>query len=211
MRRLMLMTIVATLSLCLASCRKDFYSLIGLDTDAPIELRLYGSNYEWRGEKFGSNAGYFTDSNHPDIVIKDDVGFTLDLRRSVTSQNGNTADLYLYINNDLSPLELNRVYSLVLLGDGMACIDFSERGATQTLPSGGTVTEIITHCYKATQGYITITAMEKYNGDYLISGEFEFKGVCQRDGDVLEVRDGKFSDCRICVSEGRDCHGVEVK
>jgi hypothetical protein len=93
----------------------------------------------------------------------------------------------------------------------MACIDIQERGATQTLPGGGTVTDIITHCYRATDGYLKITKMEPYSGDYLLSGEFRFNAECQTDGDVLEVTNGKFSNCRVCVSYGSDCHGNDVE
>ena len=203
-------TFLASLLLSLTACEKDFGSLIGLDADAPIECRLSGSNYKWRGEKFSSDGGIYTSNNHPEIVMKDDGGFSLELYRNLVSKNGNEATLYLYINNS-KPFKLNETYSLVLLGKGMACIDFREQGATTTLPSGGTVTDIITHCYKATDGYLKITKMEPYAGDYLISGEFRFKGKCVTDGDVLEVTKGKFNNCRVCISYGSDCHGNEVE
>jgi hypothetical protein len=210
MKAITYITLLASLILGLTSCEKDIYSIAGIDADAPIELRLNGSNYGWNNEKFTSDAGIYTSYNHPEIVMKDGGGFTFELDRSLVSDKGNEAELHIYINNSKT-FKLNEVYSLVLLGDGMACIDIFERGATQTLPSGGTVTDIITHCYKATDGYLKITKMEPYAGDYLISGEFRFKGKCVTDGDVLEVTKGKFNNCRVCISYGSDCHGNEVE
>ena len=198
--------IASCVALGLASCSKDFASIIGIDADATIEMKLYGSNYNFNGEKFMSTAGYFTEYNHPEIVMKEDGGFTLDLYRELGSGKGNQLTFNLYINNDHSTLELKKVYSLVLLGDAQACIDIRERGDSQTLPGGGTVTEIITHCYRAIDGYIKFTKIEEYGSDYLFSGEFSFKGQCANDKDIVEVRNGKFTACRVCVSVDGKCH-----
>ena len=96
------------------------------------------------------------------------------------------------------------MYSLTLLGKGRACVDFQERGATTTLPSGTTVTDIITLCYRAVDGYIIFTSREEYGEDYLLSGEFEFRGRTT-DGDEIEVRQGKFANCRICFATETEC------
>ena len=206
MRRVTHILFTVILLLGLVSCEKDFSSIIGIDAAAPIEMKLSGSNYNWKNEKFSSDGGIFTTNNHPEIVMKDNGGFTLELDRWVTSKNNAEAELNLYINID-KPFKENEVYSLA----DMACIDFHERGATTTLPSGGTVTDIIIHCYRATEGYIKITKINTYASNHLISGEFEFKGKCQDHGDTIEVSSGKFSDCQIHISYGTDCHGGKVE
>lgn len=206
MRRFAHIIIVVCLALCGVSCKKDFASMLGIDADAPIEMRLYGSNYGWSGDKFSSNAGYFNNINHPEIVIKDDGGFTLDLHRDLESKSGNSLCFNIYINNRYSTFELDHVYSLVLVGDAMASIEFSEKGPSRPLPGGGTVTDIITHRYSAIDGYLIISSMEEYNDDFLISGEFSFRGRCDELDDIVEVRDGKFKDCRVCVSYGKGCN-----
>ncbi|MBO5716891.1 MAG: hypothetical protein J6R50_02070 [Alistipes sp.] len=207
MRKFILVSIVSMISLTFVSCSDEFW---GIDSNATISMNLYGSGYGWRGEKFSSSTGIFNDMDHPEFVIKDSGGFTLDLYRYVTSEEGNSARLNIYINNSVSPLELDRVYSLVLLGDAMACLEFSERGATKPLPGGGSVTEYITRCYKALDGYVIFTRAEEYGSDYKFSGEFSFTGWCEELGDTVEVRNGKFEDCRICVSIGQDCNSDKV-
>ena len=206
MRRITHILSVVTLLLGIVSCEKDFFSVIGLDAAAPIECKLSGSNYNLRDKKFSSDGGVYTSNNHPEIVMKDDGGFSLELYRNLVSKNGNEATLYLYINNS-KPFKLNETYNLA----DMACIDFREQGATTTLPSGGTVTDIITHCYRATEGTFRITKMETYGSDHLISGEFQFKAKCGAHGDTLEVKSGKFSNCRIHISYGTDCNGNKVE
>ena len=68
------------------------------------------------------------------------------------------------------------------------------------------MTDIITHRYSAIDGYLIISSMEEYNDDFLISGEFSFRGRCDELDDIVEVRDGKFKDCRVCVSYGKGCN-----
>ena len=206
MRGLTRILLVVALLFGLMSCEKDLGSIIGIDADAPIHLRLDGSDFKWKNEKFSSDAGYFTANNHPEIVIKDGKGFTLDLDRGLVSKNGNEATLYIYINSD-EIIEVNRLYNLA----DMACVDIRESGATQTLPSGGTVTTIITHCYRATEGSLKITRIETYGDYYLISGEFKFTGKCTTDGDIVTVSSGKFSDCKVHISYGTDCHWYLVE
>lgn len=199
MKRLLHVTLVAIMVTLLMACAKDFGYIIGLDTDAPISLTLYGSRYEWEGEEFTSDGGVFTDRNHPEMVINSDGGFKFDLRRGLASASGKDATLYFYLENLHSDFELDKVYSLTLLGKGRACIDFTERGATETLPSGTTVTEMLTYCYRAADGYIIFTSREEYLGDYTLSGEFAFTGVSD-EGDILEVQEGKFTNCRVCFA-----------
>ncbi len=204
MKRLLHISLIAISVVVFSACAKDFGYIIGLDTDAPISLTLYGSRYEWEGEEFTSDGGVFTDRNHPEIVIGDDGGFKFDLRRGLESESGKAATLYFYLDNFNSDFEIDKVYSLTLLGKGRACVDFQERGATTTLPSGTTVTDIITLCYRAVDGYIIFTNREEYGEDYLLSGEFEFTGRTT-DGDELEVRKGKFTDCRVCFATEAGC------
>lgn len=204
MRRTILYIILMLTMLGELSCAKDFSSLFGIDADAPIEATLYGSRYGWNGEKFTSNAGIFTGRNHPEILINSDGGFEFELRRTLGSEAGLSATLYFYLDNFHSDFEPNKVYSLTLLGKGRACIDFQERGGTTTLPSGTTVTDIITHCYRAVDGYIIFTRCEVCGDERLCSGEFEFTG-CTDEGDRLEVRKGKFADCRICFATEAGC------
>lgn len=200
------LVIAIGLSLLLGSCAKDFYSLFGLDVDAPISLELTGSRYEWDGELFASDGGYYSYGNHPDLIIHEDGGFTFDLHRSLGSEVGKGAELSLHIDDYDAPYELNKVYSLVILGDAYASITFRERGMTYPLPSGTTVTEYITHEYKAKDGYIIFTKQEEYGDGYLLSGEFKFRGVCE-DGDEISVENGTFRDCRVHESHGDSCEG----
>lgn len=189
----------------MTSCFKDFGYIIGLDADAPMEATLYGSRYDWDGEKFSSEGGIFTYRNHPEIIVNRDGGFEFDLYRGLKSNTGKGATLYFYLDNFHSDFEVGKVYSLALLGENQACIDFQERGATTTLPSGATVTDIVTYCYKATDGYIIFTKREEYMNDYVMSGEFEFTGRT-KDGDEIEVRKGKFSNCRVCFRQDEGCN-----
>ena len=204
MKRLLHISLIAISVVVFSACAKDFGYIIGVDADAPISLTLYGSRYEWEGEEFTSDGGIFTNRNHPEIVIGDDGGFKFDLRRGLESASGKDATLYFYLDNFHSDFEIDKVYSLTLLGKGRACVDFQERGATTTLPSGTTVTDIITLCYRAIDGYIIFTSREEYGEDYLLSGEFEFTGRT-KDGDELEVRKGKFTDCRVCFATDEGC------
>ena len=98
MRRITHILSAVTLLLGIVSCEKDFFSVIGLDAAAPIECKLSGSNYNLRDKKFSSDGGIYTSNNHPEIVMKDDGGFSLELYRNLVSKNGNEATLYLYIN-----------------------------------------------------------------------------------------------------------------
>ena len=195
MRHLTHILITIALLLGITSCEKDFGSIIGLDASAPIECKLSGSNYNWKGEKFSSEGGVFTTNNHPEIVMKGGGGFTFKLHRDLVSKNGNEATLYIYIDSDRT-FKVGDTYNIT----DMVCFDFFEQGVTTTLPSGGTVTDIITHCYRATEGTFRITKMEHYGADYLISGEFKFEGKCTKDGDTVDVSRGKFKDCRVRVS-----------
>lgn len=205
MRRLSHILLVVFSLLVLVSCAKDFGYILGLDTDAPMEVTLSGSRYNFDEERFSSDGGIFTWRNHPEIVVGDDGGFEFDLYRGLGSESGMEATLYFYLDNFHSDFEVDKVYSLTLLGRGRACIDFSERGATTTLPSGTTVTEIITYCYRAVDGYIIFTQREPYGtDDYLCSGEFRFTGRTEQ-GDELEVSRGKFSNCRICFTTEEGC------
>jgi hypothetical protein len=200
MKALFKISLVTLLVLTLTSCAKDFAYIIGIDADAPISFTLHGSRYDWRGEMFKSDAGIFTHNNHPEIIIDDECGFELDLYRVLTTESGKAATLYFYLENLHSELEVGKVYSLTLLGKGRACVDFQEYGKTETLPSGTTVTDILTYCYRAIDGYIVFNSIEVYGGDCLISGEFEFTGMSE-EGDQLELRNGKFKDCRVSVSK----------
>ena len=207
MRRGILYMVLAVAVLGMTSCAKDFGYIFGRDVDAPISMELNGSRYEWNEELFSSDTGIYTHGNHPDLVIHDGGGFSFELRRVLSCDSRQDAELRLHIENDYSNFELNRVYSLTLVGNAFAAVSFREQGATQTLPSGGTVTDIITYTYDATEGYILFTEMERYSEDsYLLSGEFSFKGV-DSDGDELEVSNGKFADCCIHVSHGDRCDG----
>lgn len=209
MRRSILYVVLSVAMLGFTSCAKDFGYIIGLDADAPISLELNGSRYEWNEELFESGGGIYTSRNHPELIIHDRGGFTFELRRALETDAGKSAELYFCIENEISTFELDKAYSLILVGESFAEVNFSETGATQTLPSGTTVTEIINYSYDAKDGYILFTDMEEYSGgSYLMSGEFSFRGV-NSDGDELVVRNGKFENCRVHVSYGDECDGRE--
>ena len=207
MRRFILVSLLSVLALGFVSCLDEY---MGLDSNAQISMNLYGSGYDWKGEKFSSSTGIFNDWNHPEFVIKNTGGFTLNLSRELGSEVGNRLQFHIYINNDYSPLELDRVYSLVLLGESMASVEFSDKGVTKPLPGGGTVTEYVTRCYKAVDGYIKFTRAEEYGDDYKFSGEFSFCGRCEEFDDSIEVRNGTFENCRICVALGDGCNSDKV-
>ncbi len=195
------------LSLTLVSCAKDFYSIFGVDVDAPISVKLSGSRYEWNEELFSSDTGSFSNYNHPDLILHEDGGFTFEMGRSLVCEDGKDAYLSIYIEDEDSPYQLNRVYSLVILGKSRASITFNELNETHTLPSGTTVTDYIAYRYEAVDGYLIFTKQESYGGGYLLSGEFRFKGVSE-DGDEIFVEHGTFKDCRVHELHGDYCMGL---
>ena len=206
MRRL-LTTLFVIISMCtLSSCERDFLSLFHLDGEAPISIKLYGSRYDFDGKKLKSDGGVFSPNNHPEMVIYSEGGFKFDLYRHISGAGDTEATIYFSLESPNADFELNRRYSLATADESYACIEFKERGETETLPSGGTVTDIITYRYNAVSGHIIFTDREPYGDDYLFSGEFEFVGRT-KDGDEIEVRRGKFSDCRICFCYDVGCNG----
>ena len=206
MRRL-LTTLFVAISMCsLSSCERDFLSLFHLDGEAPISIKLYGSRYDFDGEKLKSGGGVFSPNNHPEMVIYSEGGFKFDLYRHISGAGDTDATIYFSLESPNADFELNRRYSLATADESYACIEFREPGQTEELPSGGTVTHINTYRYNAEDGHITFTKQEPYGDDYLFSGEFEFVGRT-KDGDEIEVRSGQFSNCRICFKFGEGCNG----
>lgn len=187
-------------------CKKDFYSLFGVDTDAPISVELSGSRYDFRSTLFTSNTGYFTDHNHPEIVIREGGGFSFELYRELDSTVGIGAMLDIDIDFEDSTFELDKVYTLIDVEGSRACISFREQGASTPLPGGGTVTDIVTHSYHAIDGWIIFREQEPYgSSDCLFSGEFSFRGRSEQD-DTIELRKGTFTDCRVCWRGGKGCN-----
>ena len=187
-------------------CEKDFYSIFGVDADAPITVELSGSRYDFRSTLFSSNAGMFTDNNHPEIVIREGGGFSFDLYRELSSSVGMGATLDFDIDFEDSAFELDKVYTLVDVEGSRACISFREQGASTPLPGGGTVTDIIVHDYHAIDGWIIFREQEPYgHSGYLFSGEFSFRGRSEQ-GDTIELRKGTFTDCRVCWRGGKGCN-----
>jgi hypothetical protein len=187
-------------------CEKDFYSIFGVDADAPITVELSGSCYDFRSTLFSSNAGYFTDRNHPEIVIREGGGFSFELYRELSSSVGMGATLDFDIDFEDSTFELNKVYTLIDVEGSRACISFREQGASTPLPGGGTVTDIIVHDYYAIDGWIIFREQEPYgHSGYLFSGEFSFRGRSEQD-DTIELRKGTFTDCRVCWRGGKGCN-----
>ena len=187
-------------------CKKDFYGIFGMDTDAPISVELSGSRYGFCSTLFSSNTGYFTDYNHPEIVIRQGGGFSFELYRELGSSVGIGATLDFDIDFEDSAFELDKVYTLIDVEGSRACISFKERGATTPLPGGGTVTDIIVHNYHAIDGWIIFHEQEPYgSSSFLFSGEFSFRGRSD-EGDTIEVRKGTFTDCRVCWRGGKGCN-----
>ena len=187
-------------------CKKDFYGIFGMDTDAPISVELSGSRYGFCSTLFSSNTGYFTDYNHPEIVIRQGGGFSFELYRELGSSVGIGATLDFDIDFEDSAFELDKVYTLIDVEGSRACISFKERGATTPLPGGGTVTDIVTHSYHAIDGWIIFHEQEPYgSSSYLFSGEFSFRGRSD-EGDTIELRKGTFTDCRVCWRGGKGCN-----
>ena len=187
-------------------CKKDFYGIFGMDTDAPISVELSGSRYGFSSTLFSSTTGYFTDYNHPEIVIREGGGFSFELYRELGSSVGIGATLLFDIDFEDSAFELDKVYTLVDVEGSRACISFSERGATTPLPGGGAVTDIIAHNYHAIDGWIIFHEQEPYgSSSFLFSGEFSFRGRSD-EGDTIEVRKGTFTDCRVCWQGGKGCN-----
>ena len=84
---------MALLLLVSTGCKKDFYGIFGMDTDAPISVELSGSRYGFSSTLFSSNTGYFTELNHPEIVIREGGGFSFELYRELDSSVGIGATL----------------------------------------------------------------------------------------------------------------------
>ena len=187
-------------------CKKDFYGIFGMDTDAPISVELSGSRYGFCSTLFSSNTGYFTDYNHPEIVIRQGGGFSFELYRELGSSVGIGATLLFDIDFEDSTFELDKVYTLIDVEGSRACISFKERGATTPLPGGGAVTDIIAYDYHAIDGWIIFHEQEPYgSSSFLFSGEFSFRGR-NDEGDTIEVRKGTFTDCRVCWQGGKGCN-----
>lgn len=187
-------------------CKKDFYGIFGMDTDAPISVELSGSRYGFCSTLFSSNTGYFTDYNHPEIVIRQGGGFSFELYRELGSSVGIGATLDFDIDFEDSAFELDKVYTLIDVEGSRACISFKERGATTPLPGGGAVTDIITYDYHAIDGWIIFHEQEPYgSSSFLFSGEFSFRGRSD-EGDTIELRKGTFTDCRVCWQGGKGCN-----
>ena len=187
-------------------CKKDFYGIFGMDTDAPISVELSGSRYGFSSTLFSSNTGYFTDYNHPEIVIRQGGGFSFELYRELGSSVGIGATLLFDIDFEDSAFELDKVYTLIDVEGSRACISFKERGATTPLPGGGAVTDIITYDYHAIDGWIIFHEQEPYgSSSFLFSGEFSFRGRSEQ-GDTIELRKGTFTDCRVCWRGGKGCN-----
>ena len=186
-------------------CKKDFYGIFGMDTDAPISVELSGSRYGFCSTLFSSNTGYFTDYNHPEIVIRQGGGFSFELYRELSSSVGIGATLDFDIDFEDSAFELDKVYTLIDVEGSRACISFKESGATTPLPGGALVTDIITYDYHAIDGWIIFHEQEPYgSSSFLFSGEFSFRGRSD-EGDTIEVRKGTFTDCRVCWQGGKGC------
>ena len=187
-------------------CKKDFYGIFGMDTDAPISVELSGSRYDFCSTLFSSNTGYFTDYNHPEIVIRQGGGFSFELYRELGSSVGIGATLDFDIDFEDSAFELDKVYTLIDVEGSRACISFKERGATTPLPGGGAVTEIVAYNYHAIDGWIIFHEQEPYgSSSFLFSGEFSFRGRSD-EGDTIELRKGTFTDCRVCWRGGKGCN-----
>ena len=187
-------------------CKKDFYGIFGMDTDAPISVELSGSRYGFSSTLFSSNTGYFTDYNHPEIVIRQGGGFSFELYRELGSSVGIGATLDFDIDFEDSAFELDKVYTLIDVEGSRACISFKERGATTPLPGGGAVADIIAYDYHAIDGWIIFHEQEPYgSSSFLFSGEFSFRGRSD-EGDTIELRKGTFTDCRVCWQGGKGCN-----
>ena len=187
-------------------CKKDFYGIFGMDTDAPISVELSGSRYGFCSTLFSSNTGYFNDYNHPEIVIREGGGFSFELYRELGSSVGIGATLDFDIDFEDSAFELDKVYTLIDVEGSRACISFKERGATTPLPGGGAVTDIIAYDYHAIDGWIIFHEQEPYgSSSFLFSGEFSFRGRSEQ-GDTIELRKGTFTDCRVCWQGGKGCN-----
>lgn len=206
MRTRLIYCFMALSLLLTVGCEKDFYSIFGVDADAPITVELSGSRYDFRSTLFSSNAGMFTDNNHPEIIIREGGGFSFELYRELSSSVGMGATLDFDIDFEDSTFELDKVYTLIDVEGSRACISFREQGASTPLPGGGTVTDIIVHDYYAIDGWIIFREQEPYGSSgYLFSGEFSFRGRSEQ-GDTIELRKGTFTDCRVCWRGGKGCN-----
>ena len=206
MRARLIYCLAALALLFTTGCKKDFYGIFGMDTDAPISVELSGSRYGFCSTLFSSNTGYFNDYNHPEIVIREGGGFSFELYRALGSSVGIGATLDFDIDFEDSAFELDKVYTLIDVEGSRACISFKERGATTPLPGGGSVTDIIAYDYYAIDGWIIFREQEPYgSSSFLFSGEFSFRGRSD-EGDTIELRKGTFTDCRVCWQGGKGCN-----
>lgn len=201
-RALLVLVVVVLLSV---ACRKDIYSLSNMDVDAHISMTLSGSRYNLYNETISSSAGYFSSYNHPEVVVGDGGGFEFDLYREMGSVDGAAATIYFNVSSDELPFMLDQSYPLFEDGESQARIEFLEYGEKRPIDGGGYVSDGTIYSYKAVDGYILFTSMEEYGDDYLLGGEFSFTGRSES-GDRIEVKRGKFSDCRVCFSFGESCY-----
>lgn len=203
-RVVVLMSLMVAVLLSVA-CRKDIYSISGVDVDAYISMTLSGSRFNFYNESLTSKAGYFTSYNHPEVVVKDGGGFEFSLYREMGSIDDVITTLYFNIDRDDLPFMLDNTYALYYDGESQAQIDFLEYGEKTPIDSGGYIREGKVYSYEAVDGYIIFTSMKEYGDDYLLGGEFCFKGR-NESGDEVTIEGGKFNDCRVCLSYGESCH-----
>ena len=197
--RSMVLVSLAVAVLLSVACRKDIYSVVGVDADAYISMKLSGSRFGFYNESLSSKAGYFTSYNHPEIVVKDGGGFEFGLYREMGSVDEVLTTLYFDVTREDVPFMLNESYPLFEDGESQARVEFLEYGEMKPIDSGGYIREGIIYSYHAVDGHIIFTAMKQYGDDYLLSGEFSFTGRSDS-GDEIEVKSGKFKECRVALS-----------
>ncbi len=192
MKRLYYIVIVAFIAIVGASCTEREYSLEhGYDIKSYISANVSGTVDQYSKLHFFSDTGVYSDYYHPEFRMHDDGTFSFDLKRRLTGKNNSLGDLKFVWDNVNGTIELDKVYSLKVVGESRASF-------------GMTLSDNIYREYHATDGWIVFTSKRVYSDGLLYTGEFRFEGVAE-DGDRMSVTDGYIIDCRICVADDYGC------
>lgn len=192
------------LGFVLVGCEKDVASIYGVDADAPITAELTGSYIDYQSEKVSSESGIFSQNNHPEVIFNSDGSFDFELCRTLSDEHDRGVTLSFYIRGETSVFELDKVYSLIELGEARACVDLERCTGYEEMDSGTKIIYYETVCYKAVDGYIKFTKQEPYGSHNLMSGEFRFTARDEY-GTELNVDKGRFSNCRVCFANEDGC------
>ena len=184
MKRLFTLILVAMFAM--ACTEREWDLRCGYDSSSYISATVTGTSEKFENLRFMSEVGQFNDGYHPEFTMHDDGTFSFELSRSLSTKSGQSVWLNFQWDNLEGKITLDKVYSLMVVGDSRATL----RAASRT--------------YNATNGWIVFTSKRVYAGGMLYSGEFCFEAEAE-DGTKVSVTNGNITDCRVCIADDYGC------